>query len=184
MKRYKLSVIAIAAAAFLGGYSLSEVVRVTRALASNAATLRAAERDMAHRYPLQNAAAADAADQLVASLGTTCPEIATDVEANALTVSAPSTEHERISRLLAKIDARPLTVTVQCSLVRTDENGKRVVLYRPQIQTLDGMEGLFSIGRAGESIEVTVLPKVILSQQEQDALTQASFAASLARLRR
>jgi type II secretory pathway component GspD/PulD (secretin) len=117
----------------------------------------------------------DVADQIAASLESTSDKIAIDPDTNALTVRALPIEQERISRLLAKLDATPIAVEIKCLLTRIGPDGKRSVLSKPQVRTLDGIEAMISVGSTdGESYEVTLVPKVILPEQVMDGVRQAS----------
>jgi hypothetical protein len=134
-----------------------------------------AEHPVAVRYSLRNAAVKDVADQIAASLESTSDKIAIDPDTNALTVRALPIEQERISRLLAKLDATPIAVEIKCLLTRIGPDGKRSVLSKPQVRTLDGIEAMISVGSTdGESYEVTLVPKVILPEQVMDGVRQAS----------
>ena len=56
--------------------------------------------------------------------------------------------------------------------------GFAVIPYiSPYLVSNVGMEGLFLVGKYanGESYEVTLVPHVVLSEQEKDALQQATF---------
>jgi hypothetical protein len=134
-----------------------------------------AEQPVTVRYRLRNSAVTDVAVQLAASLEITSDEIALDPESNTLTATALPKAHERISQLLAKLDATPIAIEIRCVLTRVGPDGKRSVLSKPQVRTLDGIEAMISVGSADESYEVTLVPKVILPEQERDAVRRASY---------
>jgi hypothetical protein len=125
------------------------------------------------RYALHNAAVTDVAAQLAVSLETASNAMATDPESNTLTVTALPKEQERISQLLVTLDAKPIAVEIRCQLTRIGPDGQRTILSKPQVQALDGTEAMISIGSADESIEVTLVPKVILPEQVKDTIEQA-----------
>jgi type II secretory pathway component GspD/PulD (secretin) len=75
----------------------------------------------------------------------TMQQILTDREANALNANALPKEQERISHLLAILDARPTAVQIRCVLTRIGTDGKRLELSEPHIVTQKGTQAVISI---------------------------------------
>jgi hypothetical protein len=120
----------------------------------------ASPRQVTRRYCLQYVAAVDAARTLRAAFE--IPDIRADEASNSVAVVASEAQHGRVGKLLEALDARPASVEIQCELVRIDAEGKRTILSRPTVRTLDEHPTMFSVGqRGGETFEVTLTPKVL-----------------------
>ncbi|MGC4006674.1 MAG: hypothetical protein QM811_27545 [Pirellulales bacterium] len=113
-------------------------------------------------YALSNAAVTEATIELTKTLGDVACNFEVDTENNSFAAYALPEVHERIQSLIAKLDARPAMVKINCELSRTDSEGKRTVISRPQVMTIDAMEAMISVGQAdGETFEVKLLPNIV-----------------------
>lgn len=78
---------------------------------------------------------------------------------NSLTAVASGKNHERLTNLIAELDAIPTEVLIRCSLSRVSADGTRDIISRPQVRTVDGQEATIQISQPGGGfLEFSVTP--------------------------
>lgn len=125
------------------------------------------------RYALKNAAAADMADALnramqkfvdgnVSIKGAVVNApllIIPNMRANALTVIATEAIQKQVADLIRTEDADPTQIEIKCELTEI-VNGRRNILTRPTIRTINGQTVTVSVGNAERTLEIVVTPVV------------------------
>jgi type II secretory pathway component GspD/PulD (secretin) len=85
-----------------------------------------------------------------------------DACTNTLIVSAKSPHAEKVAALIKRFDVPAKQVKIQATLTVTDASGKKSVLSRPQVITLDGQKAIIEIGDAsGAGIQLELTPEVL-----------------------
>lgn len=172
MQRRSWIVLAAAVASVSAGFSLTAAQEIlpnpAPAIARPAENSRAPA--LTQVYRLQRAAAADVVDSIaklvadsagtdvgvVGKLQLVIPEKAT----NSVLVVAPAHVQASVARLLEQIDRSQPQVVIQCLITRVGPDGKRTILSRPQVRTLNNQTSTIQFGQDGESLEITLTPKI------------------------
>jgi type II secretory pathway component GspD/PulD (secretin) len=85
-----------------------------------------------------------------------------DVRSNSLIVSAKSPYAEKVQALIKRFDVPVKQIRIRATLTVTDAGGKKTILSRPQVITLEGQKAIIEIGDAsGAGIQLELTPEVL-----------------------
>jgi hypothetical protein len=76
-----------------------------------------------------------------------------DKTRNLVVVSCPAEVMETIDGLIAALDQRPPMVKMACKLMEIGRDGRKRVLSRPQVMTIDGQGAVISVGELVPVVE-------------------------------
>ena len=143
-----------------------------RVVAEEASELPATHREYRLAYQSVGSVSEELTKFLASAVDTT-PEtirrlqlITADVQTNRLTVIAPPKVQADIANRLKELDAMPQSIEIHCVITQTHADGRKRVLSRPLVRTLDGQTSQIVFDEGGEVLEITLTPRLGIAAPE------------------